>query len=281
MKIRFPRTAGTFYDARPEALRKQVEDCFSHTLGVGSLPRLREDGPRKVLALISPHAGYMYSGPVASHAYHRLAEDGRPNVFIILGPNHTGFGSGVSLMVEGAWRTPLGDSMVDSEVAAQIVKASTLMDVDEQAHRFEHSIEVQLPFLQFIYGTVRIVPICFLMQDLETSREVGEAIAEAVKGLNAVIIASTDLTHYEPQRVASVKDHRVIEAIQGLQEATVQEVVESNSVSMCGPGPVMATLVAARRLGAQKADLLCYKTSGDITGDYGSVVGYASLLFTK
>lgn len=281
MKIRFPRTAGTFYDARPEALKKQVEACFSHTLGVGSLPRLREDGPRQVLALISPHAGYMYSGPVASHAYHRLADDGRPDVFIILGPNHTGFGSGVSMMVEGVWRTPLGDAEVYSEVAAQIVKASTLIDVDEQAHRFEHSVEVQLPFLQYIYGAVRIVPICFLMQDLETSREVGEAIADAVKGLNTVIIASTDLTHYEPQRVASVKDHRVIEAIQGLQESDVQEAVESNAVSMCGPGPVMATVVAARRLGAQKAELLCYKTSGDITGDYGSVVGYASLLFTK
>lgn len=281
MKTRFPVVAGSFYQSNPNALRREIEGCFKHRLGPGEVPRVTGKGARKVLAIISPHAGYMYSGPVAAHGYHALAENGAPEVFILLGPNHTGFGSGVSMMPEGSWRTPLGDLQVDAELAASIAGSSRIIDLDEAAHRHEHSIEVQLPFIQYLYGSPKIVPICFLMQDLATAREVGEAVAKAIAARDAVIIASTDLTHYEPQTEAEAKDRKVIDAVLSLDESGVGHIVDSYGVSMCGPGPVVTAIVAAKALKAGRGDLLAYATSGDITGDRRSVVGYASLALRR
>jgi AmmeMemoRadiSam system protein B len=185
-------------------------------------------------------------------------------------------------MREGAWRTPLGDVEIDTATADLITHVSSIIDVDDSAHAFEHSIEVQLPFLQYLYGSsFKFVPICFLMQDLESSREVGSALAKALQGKNAVIIASTDMTHYEPQRSAEKKDKAAIEAVLKLDEAQLYSTMEGFSISMCGPGPTTALVAAAKALGAKKADLLCYKTSGDITGDYSAVVGYASIAFMR
>jgi len=232
--------------------------------------------------LVCPHAGYMYSGPVAAHAYYRLAAEGKPDVVVLLGPNHTGYGSALAVMNEGFWRTPLGDLEIDGESANRIVRESRIVDVDDSAHRFEHSIEVQLPFLQYLYGSAfKIVPICFLMQDLTSAREVGQAVAKVLAGKNSLVIASSDMTHYEPHEMAEKKDKVALEAIEEMDEAKFYSTVEAHNMSICGYGPITALIVAAKILGAKEAKLLCHKTSGDVTGDYSSVVGYAAVCFTK
>lgn len=272
-----------FYGDNASSLKGQIEDCFRHNLGPRALPKVADRKMRDTVGLISPHAGYMYSGPVAAHGYYSLALDGKPDVVVIMGPNHTGAGSGLAIMKEGAWRTPLGEVEIDIDVADAIMKGSSIIDADETAHMREHSIEVQLPWLQYLFGSTgfRFVPICFLMQDLESSREVGVAVAQALKARTGLVIASTDMTHYESQKVAERKDKAVIEAALKLDEKALYSTVEGSQVSMCGYGPVVAALVAAKELGAKDSKLLCYKTSGDVTGDYSTVVGYASLVFTR
>ena len=282
MKVRRPAQAGAFYAGNRSQLEEQIRNCFLHELGPRHLPETSAKGQRRIVALVSPHAGYMYSGPVAASGYDTLATDGTPDLFIILGPNHSGLGSGVSIMAEGRWQTPLGESVIDSDIANLIRQHSSIVDVDDDAHAFEHSIEVQLPFLQYVYRReIRFVPICMMMQDLRTSVEVGEAIAKAIEGRDAVIIASSDMTHYEPQKSAEKKDSAVIESILKLDEKELQDVVESRNISMCGYGPVSSAIRCAKILGATKANLLNYKTSGDITGDYDAVVGYASVAISK
>ncbi len=282
MKIRRPTQAGAFYEESEPSLKEQITECFKHKLGPGALPRVADRKLQNIVGLVCPHAGYMYSGPVAAHSYYRLAEDGKPDTAVLLGPNHTGLGSALAMMKEGVWRTPLGDQEIDSAIASAILNASELIDVDDSAHAFEHSIEVQLPFLQFLYGsTFKFVPICFLMQDLQSSREVGLAVAKALEGKNAVVIASTDMTHYEPQRSAEKKDKAAIETVLKLDETQLYSTVESQNISMCGYGPTIAAVTAAKALGAKSSQLLCYQTSGDITGDHSAVVGYASFAFTK
>jgi len=282
LKVRRPAYAGTFYEGASKALRAQIEGCFTHELGPRALPKVVDDKLKRTVALVSPHAGYMYSGPVAAHGYYHLASDGKPNVVVVCGPNHTGSGSGLAVMREGAWSTPLGEVEIDSETADSIVRESRIIDVDDFAHSGEHSIEVQLPWLQYLYGSgFRFVPICFLMQDLQSSKDVGVAVARALKGKNALVIASTDMTHYEPQKMAEKKDKMVIETISRLDAEGLYSTVERLQASMCGYGPVIAAITAARELGARDGKLLCYKTSGDIVGDYSAVVGYASLTFTR
>jgi len=281
-KVRRPCQAGAFYAGTAESLKRQIENCFLHELGPGKIPEVVETGPRRVIGLVCPHAGYMFSGPVAAHAYYKLALDGKPDVVVLFGPNHTGYGSGLAVMNEGFWRTPLGDVEVDGELADQIVRESRIVDVDDSAHRFEHSIEVQLPFLQYLYGSAfKIVPVCFLMQDLSSAREVGKAVATVLAEKNAVIIASSDMTHYEPQESAERKDKMVLEAVEAMDEAKFYSVIEAHRVSACGYGPIAALITAAKILGAKEAKLLCHKTSGDVIGDYSSVVGYAAVCFTK
>jgi len=282
LKIRRPYVAGEWYAGSMQSLRAQIEGCFKHELGPGVLPKVVDKSLKSIVGLVSPHAGYMYSGPVAAHGYHRLAADGKPDIAVIFGPNHTGSGSVLAMMREGLWRTPLGDVEIDSSTASSILSASNIVDVDDSAHAFEHSIEMQLPFLQFLYGSAfKFVPICFLMQDLQSSREVGSAVAKALHGKNAVVIASTDMTHHEPQRIAEKKDRAAIEAMLKLDEEGLYSTIEAQRMSMCGYGPTIAAITAAKALGAKKAELLCYKTSGDVVVDYSAVVGYASLVFTR
>ena len=281
MSVRRPYVAGSFYPLDIQRLRQNIENCFRHTLGPGRLP-VKGDKPRTITALVCPHAGYLYSGHVAAYSYLALSEEKAPETAIILCPNHTGLGSAVSLMGEGYWETPLGRVKIDSDLSNAIFKASGMIDMDESAHQYEHSIEVQLPFLQYIYGSrVNIVPICMGFQDLETSKNVGEAIAEAAKGNNIVIIASTDMTHQETQASAARKDRLILDAIEAMNEAKVQEVVSRNRMTMCGYGPVSAAIVASKKQGADRAEILSYHTSGDITGDQGAVVGYASAKITR
>jgi AmmeMemoRadiSam system protein B len=279
--VRLPCQAGSFYAASERSLRQQIEECFIHDFGSRALPNVREQGLRRVIALVSPHAGYMYSGSVAAKGYAYVANDGRPDSIVIVGPNHTGYGTGISIMLGGVWRTPLGDLRIDAELATDIQKHSEFIDVDSGAHLYEHSIEVQLPFLQYVYGSVQFVPICMRMQDVEVSRDVGAAIARASVGKNVLIIASTDLSHYEPQSIAEKKDRLALDAISSLDEEALQAVVEARSISMCGYGPVSAAIVASKTLGAEKTVLLQHKTSGDITGDKRQVVGYASAVMVK
>jgi AmmeMemoRadiSam system protein B len=282
MKVRRPTQAGAFYEGNAEALKTQIENCFLQELGPKKRPEVDKNGPREVIGLICPHAGYMFSGAVAANAYYELAQDGKPDVVVVLGPNHSGYGSGLALVNEGVWRTPLGDVEVDGETANQIVQEARLVDVDDLAHRFEHSIEVQLPFLQYLYGSeFKFVPICFQLQDLSSAVEVGRALVEVLASKNAVVIASSDMTHYEPQVDAEAKDLAALKAVEGMDEKIFYSVIEAQHVTACGYGPIAAVIVAAKGLGANEAKLLCYKSSGDVTGDYSSVVGYAAVSFKK
>jgi hypothetical protein len=282
VKVRRPCQAGAFYAGTYESLKKQVEQCFLHELGPRKIPEVAEAGPRQVVGLTCPHAGYMFSGPIAAHAYYELAIDGRPDIVVLFGPNHTGYGGALAVMNEGIWRTPLGDVEVDGAVANQIVQVSGIVDVDDSAHSMEHSIEVQLPFLQYLYDSrFKIVPICFLMQDLSSAREVGRAVGKVLAGKNAVVIASSDMTHYEPQERAERKDRMALEAVEAMDEAKFYSTVEAQNITACGYGPIAAVITASKALGAKEAKLLCYKTSGDTVGDYSSVVGYAAVCFKK
>jgi MEMO1 family protein len=281
-QIRLPVVAGTFYEGTAEALRRQVESCFLSSFGPGKLPVVNVAGSRKLLGLVCPHAGYVYSGAVAANAFFSLASDGKPDTVVILGPNHTGYGNPLSAMREGAWRTPLGDVQIDMEIADAIAKESGLLDFDEVAHRHEHSIEVQLPFLQYLYGTdFKFVPICFLMQDLESAQEIGRAMAEALANRNAVVIASSDFTHYESQTSVNRKDLAALVAVEALDEKQFYQILEAENVSACGYAPIAALIAYAKALGATKAKILSHKTSGDITGDKSSVVGYAAVTIKK
>ncbi len=281
-KVRRPSQAGTFYAGNARSLREQIEACFLHTFGPGKIPEINHAAPRRIIGLICPHAGYMFSGHVASHAYYELALDGKPDIVILLGPNHTGYGSALATMKEGIWQTPLGDVEVDGEFADRIACKSHIVDIDDSAHRYEHSIEVQLPFLQYLYDSdFKIVPICFSMQDLSSAREVGEAVAEVLEGQNGVIIASSDMTHYEPQEEALRKDKELLEAVEALDESKIYSVIQAERITACGYGPIAALVTAAKILETKEVKLLSYKTSGDVTGDYSSVVGYAAVYLKK
>jgi AmmeMemoRadiSam system protein B len=223
----------------------------------------------------------MYSGAVAASGFYELAKDGLPDSVVVLGPNHTGYGSGLSLMREGTWQTPLGNVEIDTELADAIFSEISIVDVDELAHRFEHSIEVQLPFLQYLYGDkFKLVPLCFLMQDYDSAVEVGRALTEALDARNVVVIASSDMTHYESAKQAEKKDHSALEAVTALDSRRFYETVEAQNITACGYAPITALINYAQGVNA-KAEVLSYHNSGDTSGDYSSVVGYASVLFKK
>ncbi|MDO8670069.1 MAG: AmmeMemoRadiSam system protein B [Dehalococcoidia bacterium] len=282
MNTRKAAVAGTFYPESSEGLRQEIEECFRHQFGPGAVPSVSAEGPRRIVGLVSPHAGYVYSGPAAGHGFSALAQDGAPDLFIIIGPNHRGSGAQMAVGASGCWETPLGRARIDEMVAQSIIAKTPLANQDEQAHLAEHSIEVQLPFLQYLYGeNFRFVPIAMVDQDLAAARQIGRSVAASIVGRNAVVIASTDFSHYVPQTRAERQDALALDAIGHLDEVLLQSVVSQHGVSMCGPGPVTAMLVAAKLLGATGSRLLQYMTSGDITGDKRSVVGYGSLVVTK
>jgi len=223
----------------------------------------------------------MYSGPVAASAFYELAKDGKPDTVVLLGPNHTGYGSALSMMREGVWQTPLGKVEIDTALADQIRQETSVIEVDDVAHRYEHSIGVQLPFLQFLYGdTFKIVPICFLMQDYESAVEVGGALEEALDTANTVVIASSDMTHYETAKKAFEKDQAALKAVTDLDAKRFYDIVEAQNITACGYAPITALITYVSGVCA-KAKLLNYHNSGDITGDHSSVVGYAAVSFRK
>lgn len=262
--MRFPAVAGQFYPSGKNDLASELSRCFTGLSGI----------ERPVLGAVVPHAGYRYSGRTAAHVYDVLPE---ADTFIILGPNHTGYGSPVSVSREN-WSTPMGEVSSDAGLIDALPKK--IIDIDETAHRYEHSIEVQLPFLQHRFSGFGIVPVCMRMQDEETAIEVGEEIAEAISriGKKVVIIASSDFTHYQPDNIARENDAYFMDSIMKMDVPAFYRKLYERSATVCGYGPVSAMLAATKKLGATKAKLLDYSTSGDTTGDLSGVVGYAGII---
>jgi AmmeMemoRadiSam system protein B len=266
--IRKAQVAGQFYPASPGALKKEIT-------------RLAAPAEKKTdaLGLVSPHAGYVFSGKVAGSCFSRVK---LTKTVVILGPNHTGIGAPFSIMTGGTWQMPLGNVEIDSVLGANVLKGSGYIEEDASAHEYEHSIEVQLPFLQFFLPEVKIVPIVIGGTDFSAYKEIGEAIAKAIKetGQKVLVVASSDMSHYEPREKAQEKDKSAIDAMLKLDPEELVKRVNELNITMCGYGPAAAMLCAVKELGAKKAELIKYETSGDVSGDYSSVVGYAGILVT-
>ncbi len=267
--IRNPVVAGQFYPESTSKLKAMIEQLVDEKV-------VKEE----VIGLVSPHAGYVYSGPVAGAVISRIK---LKDTFIIIGPNHTGNGKPLSIMTEGTWKTPIGEVEVDSELGKQILATSSHLEEDYGAHQYEHSIEVQLPFLQYFKRDIKFVPIILAYGTGAVYKEIGREIAQAIKGLDkeVIIMASSDMTHYEPQESAQRKDTQAIEAILDLNEDELLRRVDELNISMCGYAPVVSLISAAKELGAKGAELVRYQTSGDTTGDYTSVVGYAGIIISR
>ncbi len=279
--VRLPVVAGRFYAGSKDSLEKQIENCFKDSQGPGEIPEV-ENGPRNILGLVSPHAGYPYSGPVAAHGFSKLAEDGRPDTAIIIGPNHSGMGAGISIDSSDSWKTPLGEVNINGAMRKKIAEMTELVELDPRAHTREHSVEVQLPFLQYLFGNdFQMVPICMKIQNLSASEEVGRAISKSVEGENTLIVASTDMTHYEPQNVAEKKDGKAIEKMEELDWEGLIKLIQEEGFSVCGYGPVATAILASKEMGAKKGNLFKYATSGDTAGPSNEVVGYCSLGLMK
>jgi AmmeMemoRadiSam system protein B len=231
----------------------------------------------KVIGLISPHAGLMYSGHVAGAVYSSIQF---PKTFILIGPNHTGLGANVSIMTSGQWEIPTGTFSIDENLSRKILQKVSYVSEDVQAHIFEHSLEVQLPFIAYFSETVKIVPIIVMQASLEECRKIGEGIADAVKEVDydVVIAASSDMSHYEPDDIARRLDSLAIKEALNLNPEGLYNIVHKERISMCGFLPATIMLYAAKALGAKEARLVKYATSGDVSGDYEQVVGYAGVI---
>ncbi len=277
--MRNPSVAGQFYPSRERDLRRQIRECFLHPVGPGRLPETGEKEERDIIGAVVPHAGYVYSGPEAAHVYYALSRQRDPGIIVLLGPNHTGMGSGVAVSGEN-WRTPLGEVEVDREVVEKLWRNCDIVDLDEAAHRFEHSLEVQLPFLQCIYDEFRIVPICLAIQDLETSHELARCLSDLVLE-DVLFLASSDFTHYEHAEEARRKDLEAINHLIAMDERRFLQSVYNLDITACGYGAIATCLAAAKLHGATRAELLKYGNSGDITGDYSSVVAYSAIIFRR
>lgn len=267
-----------FYPSNPAELRTTLDQSFrNRKFGPGMPPPSLEE--RKIYGMVTPHAGYMYSGAVAANGYYHISAHDFSNA-VIVGPNHYGIGSGVATMKEGVWETPLGEVEVNTTWAQDMAKRSDILDFDDVAHGRDHCLEVQLPFLQYIRDEFTIVPVILMMQDIDTAFDLGKAMADTAAETNdTVLIASSDLTHYEPNESAHRKDNELIGAMLDLDVPKFYSVLERMDVSACGYGAIASVMVAARSLGATKGELLKYATSGDVTGDVSAVVGYSSVVF--
>lgn len=267
-KIRKPHVAGQFYPLSAQKLRQQISSLVD-----------KEASKIEAIACLMPHAGYAYSGLVAAQTVSHVAI--REKV-ILIGPNHTGFGSPLSLMTEGSWQTPLGEQKIDSALATQILSRSRYLKDDELAHTYEHSLEVELPMLQYFCADFEIVPIAAVSDDIAVLRQTGKDIASAIMESHmtdsTLIVASSDMTHYEAQNDARRKDNEAIEAILELDEEKLLQRVKQYEISMCGYAAVAIMLACAKQLGAKYSKLIKYQTSADATGDRQSVVGYAGII---
>jgi AmmeMemoRadiSam system protein B len=270
--VRQPAVAGRFYPANAQHLRAEVETYTTVRADASAEfePKIR------ALGCVVPHAGYMYSGHVAGAVFRRLD---LPRRAVILCPNHTGVGEPLAIMSEGAWHTPLGDVPIDEAMAGELKSRMSLLAEDQEAHRFEHALEVQLPFLQVLAPGFQFVPITVGTSNFEVLSALGVVIGSvaAEAGGPVLVIASSDMNHYESDDVTRVKDRRAIDQILALNPRGLYETVHQANISMCGYGPAVVMLTAAKKLGATQAELVRYATSGDVSGDRDMVVGYAGI----
>lgn len=279
---RKPSVSGIFYSSAKDELVAELEGCFMNKVfGPGRLPPAGQ--VREIYGLVSPHAGYLYSGGVAANGYYNISPSKFDDV-ILVGPNHYGLGSDVATTMDGIWESPMGEVAVNQQVANDIASKSTSMAVDEFAHSRDHCLEVQIPFLLYTLKKFRIVPIILTNQDEYIAQELGSAISDTVKdgaskGKKFMLIASSDFTHYEPNAEAHRKDSQLIESILSLDVSSFYSKLRQYNVSACGYGAIATIMIAAKNLGATQGELLRYATSGDVTGDTSSVVGYSSILF--
>ncbi|MFA6217065.1 MAG: AmmeMemoRadiSam system protein B [Candidatus Omnitrophota bacterium] len=266
--VRKPVVAGQFYPSNRQQLEHQL----------GSFINKKADKINAIACML-PHAGYIYSGEVAGMTVSRLKIK---NTIILIGPNHTGRGAPFSIMTEGSWQTPLGDVTINTELATQILNKSHYLKDDPLAHIDEHSLEVELPFLQFCKEKFEIIPITILSENFKDLKNLGQEIGSIIKELkladSTLIIASSDMTHYESQEQASKKDHEALTAIKALDENALFEKINQYDISMCGKAPVITTIVAAKILGAEHAQVTGYQTSAKASKDTSSVVGYAGVI---
>jgi AmmeMemoRadiSam system protein B len=282
--VRAPAVAGRFYPGRAEELLREVREFTSP----GKTPI--ETGRISAIGCVAPHAGYIYSGGVAGAVYSRLEV---PERCVILCPNHTGKGRPLAIMASTVWQTPLGEVAADADMGARLLRRFPALQEDSAAHRAEHAIEVQLPFLQALRPEVKILPIAIGTSDFDVLRGLGEALADVIadrleedqeedheqdQDEKVLIIASSDMNHYESDAITRVKDHKAIERVLAMDARGLWEVVMNEKISMCGFGPTIVMLTAAKILGATSATLVKYATSGDVSGDYESVVGYAGII---
>ncbi len=267
--LRHPAVAGRFYPRNPDDLRAEARAYLSQAAS--------EEAPVRAIGCIAPHAGYMYSGHVAGAVFARAEI---PKQCIVMCPNHTGMGHALAILSEGAWETPLGDVPVAAELATALKRRFPALHEDAAAHRAEHAAEVELPFLQLRQADLSFVPIAVGTGQFEILEELGKALADVIAAENepVLIVASSDMNHYESDTVTRMKDHRAIERILTLDPRGLYDVVTEQDISMCGYGPAVAMLTAARQLGAQSAELVKYATSGDVSGDREMVVGYAGVV---
>jgi len=283
--VRYPAVAGRFYPSRAEELLREVLEFTSP----GKIPTAT--APIAAIGCVAPHAGYIYSGGVAGAVYSRLKI---PERCVILCPNHTGKGRPLAIMANTTWQTPLGEVAADAEMSARLLLRFPAVQEDTAAHRAEHAIEVQLPFLQTLRPELKIVPIAIGTSNFDVLRGLGEALADVIADRHeedrhekdqeeerqekVLIIASSDMNHYESDAITRVKDRKAIERVLALDARGLWEVVMNEDISMCGFGPTIVMLTAAKLLGAASATLVKYATSGDVSGDYNSVVGYAGII---
>jgi MEMO1 family protein len=266
--IRPPAVAGRFYPSNPQELARQIEEFSSGTAKKS-----------RALGCVVPHAGYAYSGRVAGAVYSALEIPAR---CILLGPRHYPYGQPMAILSEGSFETPFGQAHIDSTLAAQLARACPLLRQDAVAHEREHSLEVQLPFLQHIAGNFQFVPVVLATDRYAAMEELGRAVAQVAKAQNehVLVIASSDMNHYETDAITRVKDNRAIARILGLDPRGLYDTVRGERITMCGYAATVAMLVAMCELGAKEATLVRYATSGDVTGDREEVVGYAGIIIS-
>ena len=277
MEVRTPAVSGTFYPDGEKELKSLIHDCFTHPIGPGKIPPTNSE--QKIYGVICPHAGFVYSGPVACHSFYAISSS-TSNLAIMVGPNHYGIGQNVASMIDAGWKTPLGLVEIDSESALELREDLDIMEFDSFSHSKEHSIEVQVPMLQETFSReMKILPISLINQEQKIATQVGTAIAKIAEKKDALLIGSSDFTHYEENEFAHRQDLALIDPILKLDVDEFYKILYERHVTACGFGAIASTMIACKELGATEGKLLKYATSGDVSGDKSSVVGYASIIF--
>ena len=277
MEIRTPAVSGTFYPEDEKKLKNLIHECFMHPIGPGKISPT--DSDEKIYGVICPHAGFVYSGSVACHSFYSISASAS-NLAIIVGPNHYGIGQNVASMIDVSWKTPLGLVEVDSDSVLKLREHLDILEIDSFSHSKEHSIEVQIPMLQEVFSDeMKILPISLINQEQKTATLVGSAIAKIARKKDALLIGSSDFTHYEENGFAYSQDQALIDPILKLDVDEFYKILYERKVTACGFGAIASIMTACKELGATQGKLLKYATSGDVSGDKSSVVGYASIIF--